>query len=147
MYPNLVLGLSDHTPGHSTVLGAISLGARMIEKHFTDDKGRVGPDHAFSMSPQDWRTMVNNARELEAALGTGVKIVEENEIETVVVQRRSLRAHTNMKKGSMITKVDFVPLRPCPKDAIQPHELESILGMRLRRDIVEGDCLRSGDIE
>ena len=147
MYPNLVLGLSDHTSGHSTVLGAISLGARMIEKHFTDDKNRVGPDHAFSMSPQDWRAMVNSARELEAALGTGVKIVEENEIETVVVQRRSLRAHANMKKGSMITQVDFVPLRPCPKDAIQPHELKSILGMRLRRDIVEGDYLRVGDIE
>jgi len=147
MYPNLVLGLSDHTPGHSTVLGAIALGARMIEKHFTDNKDRVGPDHAFSMSPQDWRTMVDNARELEAALGTGVKIVEENEIETVVVQRRALRPHAKMSKGSIIAKVDFVPLRPCPKDAIQPHELKSILGKRLKRDIIEGDYLRVGDIE
>ena len=49
MYPEMVLGLSDHTPGHSTVLGAVTLGARMIEKHFTDDTSRPGPDHPFSM--------------------------------------------------------------------------------------------------
>ena len=147
MYPNLVLGLSDHTPGHSTVLGAVTLGARMIEKHFTDDKGRVGPDHAFSMSPQDWCAMVNSTRELEAALGTGVKIVEENETETVVLQRRSLRARSEMAKGGIITTGDFVLLRPCPNDAIQPPDLINILGRRLRRDFKEGDYLRVGDVE
>jgi sialic acid synthase SpsE len=51
MYPEIVLGLSDHTPGHATVLGAVALGARMVEKHFTDDKSRTGPDHEFSMDP------------------------------------------------------------------------------------------------
>ena len=51
LYPGMVLGLSDHTPGHTTVLGAIALGARVIEKHFTDDNDRIGPDHAFSMNP------------------------------------------------------------------------------------------------
>ncbi len=59
MFPDVVLGLSDHTPGHAAVLGAITLGARMIEKHFTDDKTREGPDHAFAMDPNDWEAMVN----------------------------------------------------------------------------------------
>ena len=69
-YPNLILGLSDHTPGHATVLGAITLGARMIEKHFTDDNNRIGPDHLFSMNPASWKEMVDRSRELEFALGS-----------------------------------------------------------------------------
>ena len=147
MYPGLVLGLSDHTPGHATVLGAVALGARIIEKHFTDDVGRVGPDHAFSMSPKTWRDMVDRTRELENALGDGVKKVEDNEIETVVVQRRSLRATANFSKSHLIKEGDFVALRPCPHDAITPVELESILGCSLRRDIKSGEYLCSGDLE
>ena len=85
----MVLGLSDHTPGHSTVLGAVALGARMVEKHFTDDISRTGPDHKFSMDPRSWREMVERTRELEAALGDGEKKIEENERDTVIVQRRS----------------------------------------------------------
>ncbi len=84
MYPDVLLGLSDHTPGHATVLGAVALGARVVEKHFTDDRGREGPDHPFSMDPAGWRDMVNRTRELEAALGGGVKRVADNELETVV---------------------------------------------------------------
>lgn len=64
IYPDIILGLSDHTPGHATVLGAVSLGARIIEKHFTDDIKRVGPDHKFSMDPRSWSEMVERTREL-----------------------------------------------------------------------------------
>jgi N-acetylneuraminate synthase len=77
-FPDTVLGLSDHTPGCATVLGAVTLGARVIEKHFTDDRGREGPDHAFSMDPADWREMVERTRELESALGTEEKRIMEN---------------------------------------------------------------------
>ena len=59
IFPNLVLGLSDHTPGHTTVLGAITLGARIIEKHFTDNNSRNGPDHLFSMNPKSWKEMIS----------------------------------------------------------------------------------------
>lgn len=147
MYPDIVLGLSDHTPGHATVLGAVTLGARMVEKHFTDDKGRVGPDHAFSMDPKSWREMVDRSRELEAALGHGIKEVEANESETVVLQRRSLRARSALKKGHVLQSGDLVPLRPCPKDAIQPFELKEILGRSLRRDLEEGGYMKIGDVE
>ena len=58
----VVLGLSDHTQGHSTVLGAVALGARVIEKHFTDDNGKKGPDHYFSMIPKTWAKMIKETR-------------------------------------------------------------------------------------
>jgi sialic acid synthase SpsE len=146
MYPDMVLGLSDHTPGHATVLGAVALGARMVEKHFTDDINRVGPDHKFSMDPVSWREMVDRTRELELALGNGVKKVEKNEIDTIVVQRRSLRAITSFKKGHVVSIGDFVPLRPCPRDAIQPHELKKVIGKSLARNLPQGEYLRIGDI-
>ena len=107
MYPDMVLGLSDHTPGHATVLGAVALGARMIEKHFTDDINREGPDHAFSMDPHTWREMVNRTRELENALGNGVKKVEENESQTVILQRRSIRLVRDLKEGSLLNANDL----------------------------------------
>lgn len=147
MYPEMVLGLSDHTPGHATVLGAVALGARMIEKHFTDDTLRSGPDHGFSMDPQSWREMVDRTRELEAALGCGIKQVEENEVESVVLQRRALRANNAFKRGHTIATGDFIPLRPCPKDALSPFEIERVKGRTLRRDINRGDCLFSCDFE
>src|SRR5215211_1327022 len=92
MYPDVVLGLSDHTPGHITVLGAVAHEARTTEKHFTDDRAREGPDHPFSMDPAGWREMVDRTRDLERSLGDGIKRVEPNERETVVIQRRCLRA-------------------------------------------------------
>ena len=61
-FPNLVLGLSDHAPGHATFLGAVALGAKIIEKHFTDDTTREGPDHAFGMDRSAWRDMVDRTQ-------------------------------------------------------------------------------------
>lgn len=145
MFPDLLLGLSDHTPGHATVLGAVTLGARMIEKHFTDDTKRVGPDHAFSMDPTSWRDMVDRTRELEFSLGNGIKKVEDNEIETVVIQRRSLRAIESLKAGHLIKRGDFVPLRPCPTDAVLPSEIENIIGKKLTSDVTKGDYLKIGN--
>ncbi|MFN2214407.1 MAG: N-acetylneuraminate synthase family protein, partial [Anaerolineales bacterium] len=103
LFPGLILGLSDHTFGHATVLGAVTLGARVIEKHFTDDNSRTGPDHPFSMIPQTWREMVDRTRELERALGSPDKQVMANEEQTVVVQRRCLRASRDISAGETIT--------------------------------------------
>lgn len=147
MYPNLVLGLSDHTPGHSTVLGAIALGGRIIEKHFTDDTSRDGPDHAFSMNPRAWREMIDRSRELEAALGTAIKKVEENEMETVILQRRAIRASSDLMVGGRIGRDDIDMLRPCPTDAIPAHKINDVIGMRVKKKIIKGDYLRYADIE
>lgn len=147
MFPSMVLGLSDHTPGHATVLGAVALGARVIEKHFTDDKNRVGPDHAFSMDPSSWRDMVLRTRELEAALGAGIKKVEDNELTTVVLQRRAVRAARMIEAGRVISSADLCVLRPCPLDAVLPFETERLIGKTLRFSKNAGDYFTWNDCE
>lgn len=142
MFPEVVLGLSDHTPGHSTVLGAVALGARMVEKHFTDDTGRVGPDHPFSMTPASWREMVDRTRELEAALGSTRKFVAENEGDTVVVQRRAVRARRDLPVGTVLGEDDLIVLRPAPRDGIFPYEIDAVVGTTLLTDVAAGEHLR-----
>lgn len=146
-FPNLVLGLSDHTPGHATVLGAVALGARVIEKHFTDDSRREGSDHPFSMEPQAWRDMVMRTRELEAALGVEEKRIMDNERDTIIVQRRAVRARHGLAAHTVLTKVDLTVLRPCPVDALPPTRLEDLIGMTTKHDISEGECVRFNDVE
>jgi sialic acid synthase SpsE len=146
MYPDLVLGLSDHTPGHVTVLGAVTLGARAIEKHFTDDRSREGPDHPFSMDPAGWREMVDRTRDLERAFGDGVKRVEANEQETVVIQRRCLRAARDLAAGTVLAEGDLEALRPAPPDAVMPFELHEAVGRTLGRGLPQGDYLKWTDL-
>jgi N-acetylneuraminate synthase len=141
MFPDVVLGLSDHTPGCATVLGAVALGARLIEKHFTDDITRVGPDHAFSMTPATWKEMVNRTRELEYALGDPQKRVAGNEKDTVIVQRRCLRAARDLPAGTVLEREMIDVLRPAPSDAIAPYDLDRALGKRLRDTVSAGDAL------
>ena len=146
MYPDMVLGLSDHTPGHATVLGAVTLGARMIEKHFTDDLKRTGPDHAFSMDLKTWREMVDRTRELENALGVGIKQVEPNESETVVLQRRAIRLTAAFPAGGVIAREHLTVLRPCPTDGIAPYEIDRLVGMKARKNLESGEHLRWIDL-
>jgi sialic acid synthase SpsE len=147
MFPDVVLGLSDHTPGHTTVLGAVALGARMVEKHFTDDTSREGPDHLFSMTPMTWREMVDRTRELEAALGCPTKQVADNERETVVLQRRCLRAARYLPAGTVLTRDDIEILRPSPREAIQPYDLDRVLGRKTARGLEQHDCLCWNSLE
>jgi len=140
-YPNTVLGLSDHTAGHATTLGAIALGARVIEKHFTDDNNQEGPDHGFAMNPQSWRDMVDRSYELLVSLGDGVKIVEKNEEQSKLVQRRCLRVVTNLKKGHILTDGDFISLRPISEGGFEPYEKVNLIGKELLMDIDAGDHL------
>ena len=140
-YPGMPLGLSDHTPGHAAVLGAVTLGACAVEKHFTDDNNRDGPDHPFSMNPQSWRDMVDRTRELELALGDGVKRIEANEHDSAVVQRRCLRATRDMAAGETITDADLVALRPRPEGSVEPFEQDLVVGQPLTAAVNKGDAL------
>ncbi len=146
MFPDIILGLSDHTPGHSTVLGAVALGAKIIEKHFTLDTNRSGPDHRFSMDPKSWKEMVERTRELEAALGCGIKKIEENELETAILQRRAVRVKHKMLIGETIDANDIIMLRPCPKDGVPPYLVNSLIGRILRRNLEKGEHIALGDL-
>jgi sialic acid synthase SpsE len=141
MYPEVVLGLSDHTHGHATVLGAVTLGARVVEKHFTDDNGRVGPDHAFAMDPDSFCEMVERARELERALGSPNKSVAENELETVIVQQRCLRAAVDIGIGEVLAREMIDVLRPASKGAIKPYDIEAVLGLKAAIEIPRGEAI------
>jgi sialic acid synthase SpsE len=146
-FPNAVLGLSCHMPKWTSVLGSVALGARVIEKHFTDDRNREGPDHGFAINPKEWEQMVSETRLLESMLGSGEKVVEENEQKTVIVQQRSLRAKFDLKKGQIINREMLDILRPCPEKAVKPNRLDEIIGKTVVRDISIGDCIFEQDIE
>jgi sialic acid synthase SpsE len=142
MWPDLVLGLSDHTHGHAAVLGAVTLGARVIEKHFTDSNNREGPDHAFAMNPQSWADMVENTRQLERALGSGSKFVAGNEKDTVIVQRRCLRAARVIQAGETFTREMIDILRPATPGAIEPFEIGKVIGLKAEQNLEKGQDLR-----
>ena len=144
MFLDVVLGLSDHTPGHATVLGAVALGARVIEKHFTDDTTREGPDHKFAMDPRTWSEMVENTRRLEQALGSADKFVADNEVDTVVIQRRCLRAARTIRAGEVLTREMIDVLRPATPGAIHPDQIGKTIGMKALVEIPAGKELTWG---
>jgi N-acetylneuraminate synthase len=146
MFPDVVLGLSDHTHGNATVLGAVTLGARMIERHFTDSNDREGPDHKFALNPKDWARMVEETRLLERALGSGDKFITANEQDTQVVQRRCLRAARDIKAGEVFTREMIDVLRPATPGAIKPDQIANVIGTKALVDLPLGKELRWTDL-
>ena len=144
---DVILGLSDHTPGHISVLAAVALGARVVEKHFTDNNDLDGPDHRFSMNPKTWLEMVNATRIMESSLGDGIKRVEKNEIKSKIVQRRGLWLTKNNKKYEIIKINDFVALRPCPKSALDPFEINKIINKKARKNLKKNTYLSKSCIK
>ena len=142
VFKKCLIGLSDHTPGSETVLGAIPIGIHSVEKHFTDDNDRSGPDHPFSMNPKSWEEMIKSSRKLEQALGDGVKKVEDNENETLVLQRRSIRAKRLIKKGEKVNLKDFEFQRPCPSDALKLNDLRKYIGKKIKVDLGKDEYLK-----
>jgi len=130
---DIIAGYSDHSPGDVVVLGSIALGAKVIEKHFTLNKKDKGPDHPHSMEPQEFKQMVEKTRLLEKALGSTRKKVVKEEFETVIVQRRSLHAKRDIKKGEIIKKQDIIELRPAI--GILPKYKSVVIGRKAKKSI------------
>ncbi|MFQ5616012.1 MAG: N-acetylneuraminate synthase family protein [Anaerolineales bacterium] len=142
LFPNVILGLSDHTHSPAPVVGAVALGARVIERHFTDDNDRPGPDHKFALNPQTWADMVGQVRTLERALGSPDKRVADNEKETYLLQRRCLRATRDIKAGETLAPDMLEPLRPNVPGAVQAWDADAIIGKKARIDMPYGMELR-----
>lgn len=134
---DIVTGYSDHSPGDTVILGAVALGARVVEKHFTLNKKDAGPDHPHSMEPDDFKNMVKRIRDLESAMGSSRKDVVPEESETVIVQRRGLYAKNNIKKGEKIGEKNIVELRPAL--GIYPKYKKQVSGLRAAREIMAGE--------
>jgi len=115
---NLRYGYSDHTEGVAIPIAAVALGAEVIEKHFTLDKGMEGPDHKASLEPDELAEMVNSIRIIEKAMGDGVKRVTKTELKNRSAARKSIVAARPIKKGAVITEDDITVKRP--GDGISP---------------------------
>jgi len=146
MFPEVILGLSDHTHALAPVLGAVTLGARVIERHFTDSNDREGPDHKFAMNPDSWARMVEETRLLERALGSPDKFIAENEKETAIVQRRCLRAARDIKAGESFTRAMIDVLRPATPGAIKPDQIPAVIGTKALHDLKQGQELKWTDL-
>ena len=128
------------------VVGAVTLGARVIERHFTDSNDREGPDHKFAMDPDKWANMVEETRLLERALGSADKFIAENEQDTQVVQRRCLRAARDIKAGETFTREMIDVLRPATPGAIKPDQISNVIGTKALIDMPLGKELRWTDL-
>lgn len=149
------VGFSDHTIGKegggddplhgiTVPLASVALGGVVIEKHFTDDRTRKGPDHPFAMEPNDLSLMIKAIRALETALGDGKKQLMPSERETVVIQRRGAYATREIRKGELITKESVEFLRPAI--GLRPHEFQEVKGKKARRIITKGEPIKIEDV-
>lgn len=106
------VGYSDHTKGIEVPVAAVALGACVIEKHFTLDKNMPGPDHKASLEPDELGRMVKNIRNIEIALGDGVKRVSESERKNIAIARKSIVARRNIQEGEILTEENLAVKRP-----------------------------------
>jgi sialic acid synthase SpsE len=145
-WPDVILGLSDHTQSAAPVVGAVALGARVIERHFTDSNDREGPDHKFALNPQNWAHMVSEVRILERSLGSTEKHVAENEKDTYIVQRHCLRVSRNVKAGEIFTEDMLEVLRPATPGALMAWDIPNVVGKTAIVDMPYGKDLRWSDL-
>jgi N,N'-diacetyllegionaminate synthase len=132
------VGYSDHTLGIEVPLAAVALGTSIIEKHFTLDKNMDGPDHKASLDPLELKAMVNAVRNIEKALGNGIKKPSRSEMKNIQVVRKSIVAAKDIKKGEVLGEDNITVKRPA--GGISPMEWDNVLGKRAKRDF-RGDEL------
>ncbi|MEG3029220.1 MAG: N-acetylneuraminate synthase [Oscillospiraceae bacterium] len=133
------IGYSDHTLGLAAPLAAVSLGATIIEKHFTLDKNMEGPDHAASMNPQELCQLVKAIRETELVLGSGIKTVSQSEAKNKDVARKSIVAKVAIKKGETLTACNLTVKRP--GTGISPMRWYDVIGTTAKRDFGEDELI------
>jgi N,N'-diacetyllegionaminate synthase len=141
----LPVGYSDHTLGTHVSVAAVALGAQVIEKHFTLDRGLGGPDHAASLLPAELADLVRQIRDTELSLGDGAKIPREVELRTRDLVRRSVFAAVDLERGTSLTRQHLTLLRP--GTGLSPSALSTLLGRRVRHAIRAGEMIRLEDIE
>ncbi len=136
---NVKVGYSDHTKGIEVPIAAVAMGATVIEKHFTLDKNMEGPDHKASLEPQELKDMVEGIRNIELALGSGVKEPAPSEIKNINIARKSIIAKCNIKVGEVFTEENLTVKRP--GDGISPMKWYDVLGKVASRDFVEDELI------
>lgn len=139
---NVPVGLSDHSVGIEVPIAAVALGASVIEKHFTLDRKMKGPDHKASIEPDELKKMVRAIRNIEIAMGDGIKKCSDIERPNIIVARKSIVAKRNIKKGEMLTEENITTKRP--GNGISAMKWYDVLGSQAVRDFGEDEliCLK-----
>jgi len=126
------IGYSDHTSGIEVAIAAVALGASVIEKHFTIDRNLPGPDHKASLEPEELKSMVLAIRNIEVALGDGIKRVTNSEAKNIPIARKSLVAYQTIKKGEKFSEKNITTKRP--GTGISPMLWDDVIGETATRD-------------
>jgi len=135
----LPVGLSDHTPGIAIPIAAVALGASVIEKHFTLDRNLPGPDHKASLEPDELKAMVAAIRQVETALGNGIKIPSHSEWKNRPIARKSFVAAKPIKKGEFFTKENIAIKRPGM--GLSPTNYWELLGKVSDKDYLQDEWI------
>ena len=130
------IGFSDHSPGIELPIAAVALGACVVEKHFTLDKNLEGPDHKASLNPKEFKAMVDAIRNVEVAMGDGVRKFSENEEEIKKVARKSIVLNQDVKKGTVLQREMLSIKRP--GTGIPPKFINDIIGKEIIEDLKSG---------
>lgn len=139
------VGYSDHTLGIEVPIAAVALGASIIEKHFTLDKSMDGPDHIASLEPDELIAMVSAVRNIEKALGDGIKKPSESETKNIAVARKSIHIKHHLNAGHIITKDDLIMKRP--GDGISPMKMYDVIGKKTKYPFLADHKLSLNEIE
>lgn len=140
----LPVGYSDHTLGIEIPIMAVSMGAKVIEKHFTLDRTMEGPDHFASLEPNELKEMVKSIRNIEKAFGNGRKVITDDEKKNMLYMRRSLHASIDIKKGELIKNNNIKITRPF--DGIEPWFVDIISGKKVKNNVKKDDPIRWEDL-
>jgi len=133
-------GYSDHTPGIEASIAAVVLGAEIIEKHFTLDKKLPGPDHKSSIEPIELKQMIKSIRNIEKALGDGIKKPSKSEKKNILFARKSIVASKKIKKNEIFTHLNIAIKRP--GSGISPVFYDEIIGLKADRDYAEDQLIK-----
>ncbi len=133
------VGYSDHTKGIEVPIAAAAMGAEIIEKHFTLDHNMEGPDHKASLEPDELKAMVEGIRNIEKALGNGIKTASRSEKKNMDIARKSIVARRKIAKGETLTEDNLAVKRP--GNGISPMKWYEILGTKAVRDFEEDEMI------
>ena len=135
----VAIGYSDHTPGIEVPIAAVALGATVIEKHFTLDRNLPGPDHRASLEPEELKAMVSAIRNIEKAMGDGVKRPSLSELKNKPIARKSLVATCRIQAGEPFTEANLMAKRP--GTGISPMRWDEVIGRQAPRDFAPDELI------
>jgi N,N'-diacetyllegionaminate synthase len=137
---DVAVGYSDHTSGIEVATAAVAMGATVIEKHFTLDRNLPGPDHKASLEPTELKAMVAAIRNIEMALGDGIKRLTPSEEKNKPIARKSLVASRPIKMGEIFSAQNITAKRP--GTGISPMRWDEVMGMKASRDFALDELIK-----